>query len=641
MNVRSVAECEKKSVTKNKVTIAGCFKLLLVILTLPVSLCITAQPNRWQQRIKYAMDVNLDVATNLITGSQTITYYNNSPDTLRRVFMHLFWNAFKPGSMMDENSRSTETLVVGRDTRGKDMLDFDRRFKKRLADLKPEEQGWCKVTKISVNGKLQQTILHETILEVTMEKPILPKTSVVFNTAFNCQVPKLSRRSGRDNAEGIRYSLGQWYPKIVEYDYEGWHADPYIAREFYGVWGDYDVNITLDKTYKLGATGVLQNAAAIGWGYDKEGTELKSIPAPTRTWKFSAKNVHDFMWAADPTYKHITRKTINGPLLHFIYKTVDSVEAIWQRHADSTAMCYPFMSKTFGPYPYTDYSVIQGGGGGTEYPMATLVVNHSLGTFIHEWCHSWYQMMLGSNENLYGFMDEGFTSYADTRTLSWLRNGQDFAFKRHYDSYYRLVASKFDEPMGTPANFTATNMAYNGNAYTKGAVFMVQLGYVVGETNLDKILLEYYKQWRFKHPDPNDFMSVAQKVTGLELQWYKQYFLYTTKTADYGIDSLWSEGAGTNVRLKMIGKMAMPLDVQITFKDSSKEWHYIPLDLMFGAKPAEDSLPRKVYPAWPFTHAEYVINTSKKITDIVSVEIDPSQRLADVDKKNNKLEIKW
>jgi len=617
------------------------FGLCLIILSFQVSLFTQAQQGYWQQGVKYAMDVNLNVNTNLITGKQIITYFNNSPDTLRRVFMHLYWNAFKPGSMMDESSRSTENLVLGRDARGRDVMDFDRRFKIRVADLKPEEEGWCRVTKLLVNGKQQQTILRETILEVIPDKPILPKATVVFNTEFNCQVPKMSRRSGRDNAEGIRYSLGQWYPKIVAYDNEGWHADPYISREFYGVWGDYEVNITLDKNYKLGGTGVLQNAATIGWGYDKDGTPLKPISSAMRTWKFAAKNVHDFMWAADTAYKHITRKTVNGPLLHFIYKAVDSVESRWQKNADSAALCYPFMAKTFGPYPYSDYTFIQGGGGGTEYPMATLVVNASLGTFIHEWCHSWYQMMMATNENLHAWMDEGFTSYADTRTLGWLRNEKGFLLKRTYDSYYRLVGSKYDEPMGTPANFTFTNQAYNGNAYNKGAVFLAQLGYVVGEANLDKILLAYYNQWRFKHPDPNDFIKVAQQVSGMELQWYKQYFLYTTKTIDYGIDSLWSDGDNTSIRLKNIGKMAMPVDVHITFKDGSTESHYVPLDMMFGAKPAEDSLARKVYAEWPFTRETYNITSTQKLINVVRIEIDPSLRLADVDRRNNKLELKW
>ncbi len=220
-----------------------------------------SQTDRWQQRVKYVMDVNLDVNTNKLTGKQTITYTNNSPDSLNKIFIHLFWNAFKPNSMMDVVSRNSETLVLGSTINGEDVTDFDTRFKKRIIDLTPEEQGYCTVLKISVNGKQQQTKQYETILEVMLDKSILPRSTVIFNTEFECQVPKLTRRSGRDSPEGIRYSMGQWYPKLAEYDNEGWHADEYIRGEFYGVWGDYDVNITLDKNYKVGATGELQNAA--------------------------------------------------------------------------------------------------------------------------------------------------------------------------------------------------------------------------------------------------------------------------------------------------------------------------------------------------------------------------------------------
>ena len=310
-----------------------------------------AQPERWQQRIKYVMDVKLNVETNKLNGTQTITYTNNSPDTLNRIFIHLFWNAFKPNSMMDVNSRSTEGLVIGRGAGGREVTDFDRRFKKRIIDLSPGEQGDCNIVKFIFNGKMQQTRLHETILEVLLDKKILPGTTAVFNTEFECKVPLLSRRSGRDSPEGIRYSMGQWYPKIAEYDYLGWHADQYIRGEFFGVWGDYTVSITLDKNYKVGATGELQNAAEIGWGYDKEGTPLKDISGNARTWKFSAKNVHDFVWAADPDYKHITRRAANGPIIHFIYKNDRNIDKDWQATADSCAMIYPFMARTFGPYP--------------------------------------------------------------------------------------------------------------------------------------------------------------------------------------------------------------------------------------------------------------------------------------------------
>ncbi|MBL7739574.1 MAG: M1 family metallopeptidase [Chitinophagaceae bacterium] len=592
----------------------------------------------WQQRIKYVMDVHLEVQTNKISGKQTISYTNNSSDTLNRIFIHLYWNAFKPNSLMDASSQSTEGLVVGR-TGGRELTDFDRRFKKKITDLKPDEQGGCRVLKFIYNGKLQKTKEHETILEVLLDKSILPGATAVFNTEFECQVPLLSRRSGRDNPEGIRYSMGQWYPKIAEYDRQGWHADQYIRGEFYGVWGDYHVNLTLDKNYKVGATGELQNATEIGWGYDKEGTPLKNIPGNTRTWKFTAKNVHDFVWSADPDYNHITRKIPGGPLVHFIYKNDPNTEKSWQATADSCVMIYPYIAKTFGPYPYPVYSFLHGGGGGTEYPMATLVRTHSFTTAVHEWCHSWYQMMMATDESQYGWLDEGFTSYAEDRVLCWLRNTNFFEEGSEYRSYFNLAKSPFDEPMSTPANFFNTNYAYNNNAYNKGYVFIKQLGYIVGEKTLDKILLDYYRTWRFKHPGPDDFIRVAEKASNMQLLWYKQYMVNTTKTIDFRIDSLWEESGKTNIRIRRIGQMPMPVDMQITFKDGSKELHYIPLDLMFGEKPAEDSTGRKVYSAWKWTHDTYTIESGRRLGDISIAEIDPTFRLADIERKNNRLKL--
>ena len=622
--------------------------LVLGILIFQISSVLNGQPGNqgpthyWQQRIKYLMEVKLDVVTNKLMGKQNITYFNNSPDTLKKIFIHLFWNAFQPNSMMDEVSRRTENLILGRMEDGKPLTDFDSRFKKRIIDLTPEEQGYCRVMKFIMNGRPQFTKLNETILEVLLDKPITPGSSAIFNTEFECKVPIMTRRSGRDSPEGIRYSMGQWYPKVVEYDNEGWHPDQYIRGEFYGVWGDYDVNITLDKKYKVGATGELLNAESIGWGYDKEGSSLKEITGSQRTWKFSGKNIHDFVWSADPDYKHITRKTENGPLLHFIYKNEKANDPYWQATADSCAMIFPFMAKNFGAYPYPVYSFLQGGGGSTEYPMATLIKNHSFESAVHEWCHSWYQMMLGTNENLYAWMDEGFTGYAEARILAWLRKKDFFANAEEYGLYFQMAKSPFEEPMSTPANDFSTNYAYNTNSYFKGAVFLRQLGYIVGEKNMDKILLKYYELWKFKHPTPNDFIRVAENVSGIQLQWYKEFMVNTTYTTDYSIDSLWEENGKTKVRIMRVGLLPVPVDLMLTFKDGNKELHYVPLNLMYGEKPAEDSMiTRKVYEPWKWTHSRYVIETNRRLTDIKVLEIDPTRRMADIERKNNRLELRW
>ncbi len=598
-----------------------------------------AQSDRWQQRIKYNINVSMDVITNRFTGTEKLEYTNNSPDTLSKVYFHLYWNAFQPGSSMDVRSIELGKTRIAEPKKDSDGLDWDARVKDRISKLTPEEIGYQKVKSILINGVEQKLKEHETILEVLLSKPILPKAKALLEVSFEAQVPLQVRRSGRDNKEGIRYSMSQWYPKMVEYDYQGWNANPYIAREFYGVWGDFDVNITIDKNYMVAAGGDLMNANDMGFGYEATGVKAKSNTGATNTWQWQAYNVHDFVWAADPTYKMITRPTQGGPLLRFVYKAVDSVENRWQKMADTAALAYPIIAKTFGAYPYKTYTFIQGGDGGMEYPMATLIKNASVGTALHEWMHSWYQMMLGTNESLYPWMDEGFTDYSSTRVMATLRNTKGFWFNSEYRGYFNLVKSGLEEPASTHSDHYNTNYAYGNAAYSKGAVFMSQLGYIVSDSIRDKILLAYYYQWRFKHPNPNDFIRVAEKLSNMELDWYKEYWINSTKTIDYSVGDINVKEGKTMITIKRIGKMPMPIDVLVTFKDGTQEMHYIPLSLLYGEKPAESNVPRTVHTEWKWTHPDYAFETTRSIGDIKSIEIDPSQRMADVNKTNNKLVI--
>jgi hypothetical protein len=587
------------------------------------------------------MEVQLDVSSNKLTGKQEIKYTNNSPDTLYRLFFHTYWNAFQPGSSMDVRSQELGKTQVGTNRDGSPRWDWDPRVRDRISELGPEEIGYTQIKSLTIAGKTQSMKEHETITEIVLEKPILPRQTVTMQTQWEGQVPNQIRRSGRDNAEGVRFTMTQWYPKMAAYDKNGWHPNPYVAREFYGVWGDFEVNITLDKEYKLGASGVLLNATEIGWGYDKEGTPLKPTTAALRTWKFKAENVHDFAWAADPGYKHITRQTDKGPLLRFIYKDLPGADRLWKGTADTCALSYPYIRDNFGAYPWPVYSFIQGGDGGMEYAMATMIRSHSLGTAIHEWMHSWYQQLLGTNESLYGWMDEGFTSFAESRTLHHVRKAEGWPLQGSYLSYINLARSRFEEPLTTHADHFNTNLAYGAASYSKGAVFLGQLGYIVGEENLSKILLAYYDQWKFKSPDADDFLRMAERVSGIELDWYKEYWVYSTKTIDYKIDSLWMDENGTHIRVARVGAMPMPVDVSLTFKDGTQETHNVPLNLMYGEKPKEGNGEWFTYPAQRWTHREAVITTKRRLLDITVVEIDPSMRMADIDRRNNKLETKW
>ena len=609
---------------------------LLLFFVCQLSLIMFAQPDRWQQRVKYSMNIDMNVLTNQFTGKQKLEYTNNSPDTLTRVFYHLYFNAFQPGSMMDTRSRR-QGAVNGAGGRP----DWDQRVKDRIINLKPDEIGYQKIISLKMSGRPQTFKMLETILEVKLDKPILPRSKVVFDMEFEAQVPLQIRRSGRDNATSkVRYSMSQWYPKLCEYDYEGWHPTPYVGREFYGVWGDFDVSISIDKKYILGGTGYLQNPNQIGYGYEDKGAKVNRPAGDKLTWRFIAPNVHDFMWAADPDYIHKSRKVNDSVTIHLLYKPTNATATEWEKVLDNAVKAFPFIEKTFGVYPYKQFSFIHGGDGGMEYPMATLCVGP--GAWLHEWLHNWYYGMLGTNESLYPWMDEGFTTYAEDRVSAFLDNTTAFPYDATYRSYVSLTKSGKEEPLTTHADHYNLNAAYGPAVYSKGGAFMEQLGYIIGAAVRDKILLEYYKQWRFKHPNAADFMRVAEKVSDMKLDWYKEYWINSTKTIDYSIDSLWEEGGKTKVRLNRIGLMPMPIDLQITFKDGSKELHYVPMNLMYGEKPVEDpAIPRKVYEPWKWTHSTYIIETSRKLADFTVVEIDPSLRLADVERKNNKLELKW
>ena len=631
---------------KNKV-------LSMLAILLAISHFASAQADRWQQHINYNIKAGLDVNTNIVKGTEDIVYDNNSTDTLRKVYFHLYWNAFQPNSVMDIRSRELgKNMLTSR--RGDQIPDWDARVKDRIQNLKPEEIGYQRVSQVLIGGKAQKLVEHETILEVQLTQPILPKTSVKINLSFEAQVPKQIRRSGRDNAEGVRFSMSQWYPKMVEYDYQGWNTNPYIAREFYGVWGNYDVTLQLDQNYMVAATGVLQNPTATG---NAQGV---------KSWNFKGSNIHDFVWAADNKFKHLSKEVRKGLTLHVYYKQKDAkADSAWANVLWATEKMLPYMEKKFGAYPYPQYSFIQGGDGGMEYAMATLLKGPGLGTVFHEWMHSWYQHILGTNESLFPWMDEGFTSYAEEaisyqydmefgatspfiseREKAQILAGNERAKTQlpavqysNYMGYLNLAKSGLEEPMSTHSDHYNTNFAYSSASYSKGGTFLGFLGYIVGDSVRDKILLNYYNTWKFKHPNANDFMRVAEKTSGIQLQWFKEYWMNSTKTVDYGLNDIQATTTGAIISIQRIGKMPAPVEVLVKYKDGTSELHYVPLDLMLGNKVAEGNVNRVVHPECKWVQPTYTFETTKPLSTLKSIEIDPSHRLPDVNRNNNKLEI--
>src|SRR5690554_3239134 len=585
----------------------------------------------WHQEVDYTMDIDMDVNTNRFTGTQQLVYTNHSPDTLHRVFYHLYFNAFQPGSMMDVRSRT--------------IMDPDGRVGDRISKLNDDEIGYQKIISLTQDGAVLEVDIQGSIMEARLAQPILPGASATFEMEFEAQTPLQIRRTGRDNAEGIRYSMSQWYPKICQYDELGWHPEPYIGREFYSTWGDFDVTIRIAPEYIVAATGELQEAEF----YNSLITN-GSMPSVSgkRSWHFTAENVLDFVWAADPDYTYHREKAANGVTMEFFYQIGPETSA-WADLPGIMSEVFDYAETHFGPYPYDKYAFIQGGDGGMEYPMATLITGHRpitslVGVSVHELMHSWYQLVLATNESLYHWIDEGFTSYASNRIMEHLRSKKlipgepaEFPFQSSHRSYIRLVESGLEEPMATHADHFHTNFAYGVAAYTKGSLFLDQLEYVVGKETFDRALLRYYDTWKFKHPTDHDFIRIVERESDMILDWYLQYWAYSVKWIDYAIGGV-SEGSnGVEVSLIRNGLMPMPLDVYVTTKDGKEHVYNIPLVMMRQVKSSDGELELTYMEPWPWVNREHqlVLDPNISLDDVEKIEIDASRRMVDIDRENN------
>ena len=590
----------------------------------------------WQQHVDYKMDIDFDVTKHQYKGQQRLLYTNNSPDVLNKVFYHLYFNAFQPNSMMDVRSQT--------------IKDADPRVGSRIGALKESEIGYQKILSIKQNGIPLKYHVEGTILEVELVEPLNPGANSLFEMEFEAQVPVQIRRSGRDNSEGIDYSMSQWYPKMCEYDEQGWHANPYVGREFYGIWGDFDVNIRINRDYIIGATGNLANANEVGYGYN--GTAMRPAnKSKVLNWHFVAKNVHDFVWAADRDYTHVEFQQSKNLTLHFFYQKTKENQEAWGKLPKTMAEVFDFVQKKYGEYGYEHYSFIQGGDGGMEYPMATLITGNRayrslVGVSVHELMHSWYQMALATNESLYSWMDEGFTSYASAAVMNHLKKvgfvqGQveDDPHLGSYGAYAGFFKSGMAEPLSTHSDHFETNSAFGVASYVTGAVFLHQLSYIIGKEDFDKGMLEYFNQWAYKHPNANDFIRVMEGVSNLELDWYREYWINTTHTIDYGVKSVEKEGRATHVTLEKIGVMPMPLDVEVTYKNGKKEIFNIALRIMRGNKKQEQQDAKySIAKDWPWTHPEYELIIPASLKKIKTIEIDPAHKMADMDRSNNVFE---
>ncbi len=615
-------------------------KILVAVLSLSTLFSFAQQKQKskkgyWQQHADYTMDIDVDVEKFQYKGTQKLVYTNNSPDALTNVYYHLYFNAFQPNSEMDARLQT----IADPDGRmvNKSGTKENPVVESRIALLKPHEIGFIKVQSLKQNGNAVRYEVAGTVLEVTLNKPIAPGEKVTFDMEFDAQVPVQVRRSGRNNKEGVAFSMAQWYPKMAEYDFEGWHANAYIAREFQGVWGNFDVTIHIDKTYTVGGTGYLQNPQEIGHGYEDTSKPVKKQRGKKLAWHFKAPNVHDFTWGADPDFEHDVLTMKNGIDLHFFYKKnlETKYKENWKKLQPKTADLMRYFSTHIGAYPYKQYSVIQGGDGGMEYAMCTLITGKRnfgslVGVTSHELAHTWFQFLLATNESKHPWMDEGFTTYISNKAVNEiLDQGKENPHTGSYRGYNFVVKNNLEESLSTHADRYHTNTAYGVASYSKGNIFLSQLEYIIGKENVAKTLKKYFDEFSFTHPVPNDINRSAEKVAGLELDWYLNEWTQTTHTIDYAVKNV----TGRSVTLERIGKMPMPMDVTVTYADGSKEVFNIALRMMRGNKPTTATILKD----WTWAHPTYTFSVAK---DIQKVEIDSSQLMADIDRDNNVFEVK-
>ena len=610
------------------------FILSAFFFVLSVTDVFSSRPGYWQMEVIYDIEVDFDVEKHQFKGVQQVKLINHSPDQLDRVYFHLYYNAFQPGSMMDDRSAN--------------IVDPDQRVRNRISMLRPNEVGYHEIESISMDGQKVEFQVTETIMDVFIPYLINPGDTAVFELVYQSQVPLQIRRTGRSSAEGVAYSMAQWYPKIAQYDHQGWHAHPYVGREFHGIFGSYDVVINIDSAYTVAAGGVLQNPQEVGHGYtDNTDSVVVSEDGKLR-WHFYAEDVHDFMWAADTAYTHFTHQSEHGPLLRFFYISEELTDPNWERLPLIIDEAFTYIASRCGDYIYPEFVVIQGGDGGMEYPMGTLITGKRpleslVGVTVHELIHMWYYLMLATNESIYPYMDEGFTTYMTNETMNHLAGLNLLPRQQHQSNPHRSRIAGYvnfaregrEEPMSTFADHYITNAAYWMATYTKASIMLVQLSYIIGQEKFDELLLEFYDRWKLKHPTPDDFFRLAETVSGLNLKWYQNQWIKTTNTIDYGIDTIFGNPDGTtSVILVNNGTMPMPIDLTV-YVDGAPYFLNIPLMIMHGYKEYDSGMEFMLMEPWRWTNPMYELTLPFAPEQVSRIVIDESGRLADVNPFDN------
>ncbi len=603
----------------------------------------------WQQKTAYKIEASLDTETDILSGHEQLIYYNNSPHQINELYFHLYQNAFQPGSYFDRKQKAEGNPV-----------SFGR--------YESMKKG-MEVSDISVDNQEVSYTIDNTILEIVLNKPLMPGDSLTvkmnFKTYFDIEAGW--RRMRVFEAYGAKnYNGAHWYPRISVFDRKfGWTADQHMVHEFYGDFGTYDVTLNLPAHYITDATGLLQNRSEVLPRELREKLDIQNfkdkplysepsiITEPTKemkSWHFKAENVHDFAFVASPLFR-IGQVEWNGIICRSL--AMEPHAARWQDAASLTAAIISIYSRDFGMYAYPKM-IVADVQSGMEYPMLTMNNGISPGyayIFAHEIGHNWFFGAVGSNETYRGLLDEGFTQFLTNWALEELsakkeqptpvaayfpekyRQQHDLRYKNVFKGYYedafyntgtRLTqhSDKFDtpEPYGTVYRQT----------YYKAAAMLYNLKFVLGDSLFLSCMKHYYNTWKFRHPYVEDMRKAFINHSGVELNWFFDQWLNSRKTIDYGIKKVKNRKDTSLIILERKGRMEMPVNVMVITKNNDSTMYHIP-NRNF-VKETKATVLKKWY-GWDRLNKEYTIAIpGEKIKQVI---IDPQYQISDINRLNN------
>lgn len=616
-------------------------------------------PGYWQQDVHYMIDADIDETTNIISGSEKLVYTNNSPDKLTKVYFHLYSNAQTKDSYLDKVYQAQHVYT-------------------KFGKYASEGLG-CYVEEIKMNGKSLQAVTDNTILIVQLDEPIPAGASVTFDIKFKTyfETNGIRNRMKLFNSSGFTHYDGvHWYPRMSVYDRKfGWTADQHFDREFYGDFGTYDVQLHFANDYIVDATGNLLNESEVLPADIRKKLDISNfkdkplgskpstiIPrdGTRKTWKFHAENVHDFAFTADPTYR-IAERQWQG--IRVIALAQESNASKWQNAADYTAKIIETYSKNIGMYAWPKI-IVADARDGMEYPMLTLDGGTDpgyRGLLAHEVGHQWFFGMVGNNETYRASLDEGFTQFLTILAQTTIDGPYDVVepSSSAYVNKFREIrpnmdargltnylrdAGSFREPSGLNTHSDYFGLAIRqgggyGEVYYKTASMLFNLQYVLGDDLFWSAMQHYFNQWKFCHPYFEDFRNSIIQFTGVDLNWFFDQWLETTKTLDYSINTI-KRTNFNNVNSKTYeitferkGEMQSPIDFQVTDTKGKKYNYYIP-NTYFQKKTDAIILPK--WTGWEILNKKYTATISLD-HELKSLRIDTSYRLADIYQPDNSL----